>query len=85
MTPSGPKHKEIVFPESFDVVMGNPPYTRWTEIPDDVQKRIEERLGDLLTKYNLRADVRRGREPGLYVYFVMWGHKFLKPGAEGLE
>jgi type I restriction-modification system DNA methylase subunit len=81
MTPSGPKQKEIVFPEGFDVVMGNPPYTRWTEIPDDVQKRIEERLGDLLTKYNLRADVMRGREPGLYVYFVMWGYKFLKPGG----
>jgi type I restriction-modification system DNA methylase subunit len=81
MTPSGPKQKEIAFPEGFDAVMGNPPYTRWTEIPDDVQKRIEERLGDLLTKYNLRADVKRGREPGLYVYFVMWGHRFLKPGG----
>ena len=81
MTPSGPKQKEIAFPEGFDVVMGNPPYTRWTEIPDDVKKKIEERLGDLLTKYNLRADVKRGREPGLYVYFVMWGHRFLKPGG----
>ena len=81
MTPSGLKYREIVFPESFDAVMGNPPYTRWTEIPGDVQKNIEERLGDLLIKYNLRADVRRGREPGEYVYFVMWGHRFLKPGG----
>ena len=81
MTPSGPKQKEIAFPEGFDVVMGNPPYTRWTEIPDDVRERIEERLSDLLTKYNLRADVMKGREPGLYVYFVMWGYKFLKPGG----
>jgi len=30
MTPSGPKQKEIAFPEGFDVVMGNPPYTRWS-------------------------------------------------------
>jgi methylase of polypeptide subunit release factors len=81
MTPAGPKHKEVVFPEGFDAVMGNPPYTRWTEIPRDVQKKIEERLGDLLTKYNLRADVKRGREPGLYVYFIMHAHKFLKPGG----
>jgi type I restriction-modification system DNA methylase subunit len=81
MTPSGPRHKEVVFPEGFDVVMGNPPYTRWTEIPRDVQKKIEERLGDFLTKYNLRADVKRGREPGLYVYFIMHAHKFLKPGG----
>ncbi|MCC5997757.1 MAG: N-6 DNA methylase [Thermofilum sp.] len=81
MTPSGPRHKEVVFPKGFDVVMGNPPYTRWTEIPRDVQKKIEESLGDLLTKYNLRADVKRGREPGLYVYFIMHAHKFLKPGG----
>jgi hypothetical protein len=40
-----------------------------------------ERLSDLLTKYNLQADVMKGREPGLYVYFVMWGYKFLKPGG----
>ena len=81
MTPSGPKHKEVVFPQDFDAVIGNPPYTRWTEIPRDVQKKIEERLGDLLTKYNLRADVMRGKELGLYVYFIMHAHKFLKPGG----
>jgi hypothetical protein len=57
ITSSGPRQKEIAFPQDFDVVMGNPPYTRWTEISDDVQRRIEERLGDLLTKYNLHADV----------------------------
>lgn len=81
VTPSGSKYKEIVFPGCFDVVMGNPPYTRWTEIPRDVQENIEVSLGDFLTKYNLRADVKRGREPGLYVYFIMHAHKFLKPGG----
>jgi type I restriction-modification system DNA methylase subunit len=82
VTPLGPRHKEIALPEEgFDVVMGNPPYTRWTEISDDVQENIEKRLGELLTKYNLRADVKRGREPGLYVYFVMHAHSFLKPGG----
>jgi type I restriction-modification system DNA methylase subunit len=81
MTPSGPKYKEIALPEGFDAVMGNPPYTRWTEIPYGVQRNIEARLGDLLAKYNLRADVRRGREPGLYIHFVMHAHRFLKPGG----
>jgi type I restriction-modification system DNA methylase subunit len=81
ITSSGPRQKEIAFPQDFDVVMGNPPYTRWTEISDDVQRRIEERLGDLLTKYNLHADVMGRRETGLYIYFVMWGHKFLRPGG----
>jgi type I restriction-modification system DNA methylase subunit len=81
-TPPGLKHKEIALPEEgFDVVMGNPPYTRWTEIPNNVQKNIENSLDELLTKYNLRADVQKGREPGLYVYFIMHAHRFLKPGG----
>jgi type I restriction-modification system DNA methylase subunit len=81
MTPSGSKYKEIVFPEDFDVVMGNPPYTRWTEIPSHVQDNIKDRLSDLLTKYDLHADVARGKEPGIYVHFIMWAHRFLKPGG----
>jgi type I restriction-modification system DNA methylase subunit len=81
MTPSGPKYKEIVFPEGFDVVMGNPPYTRWTEIPSRVQDNIKDRLNDLLTKYDLHADVSKGKEPGIYIHFIMWAHKFLKPGG----
>ena len=82
MTPSGPKHKEITFPEKgFDVIMGNPPYTRWTEIPEAVQDRIRERLGDVLTRYGLHADVTRGKEPGIYIHFIIWAHKFLRAGG----
>jgi len=32
-TPEGEKEVEVVF-KDFDAVVGNPPYTRWTEIPE---------------------------------------------------
>jgi len=81
-TPEGPKERRIYLPkEGFDAVFGNPPYTRWTEISQNVRENIENRLKSLLTKYNLHADVERGREPGIYVYFIMWAKEFLKPGG----
>ena len=81
-TPEGPKQKKIILPrEGFDAVFGNPPYTRWTEIPDPVKDNIEERLCSVLTKYNLHADVARGKEPGIYIHFIMWAREFLKPGG----
>jgi len=82
ITPEGPKYREIEFPkEGFDAVVGNPPYTRWVEIPENVQNNIKEKLGHVLTKYNLHADVARGREPGIYMHFIMWAYEFLKPGG----
>ena len=81
-TPEGPKERRIIFPrEGFDAVFGNPPYTRWTEIPETVRKNIKERLGNVLSKYNLHADVARGKEPGIYIHFIMWAKEFLKPGG----
>ncbi|RZN60102.1 MAG: hypothetical protein DSO07_08310, partial [Thermoproteota archaeon] len=81
-TPEGPKEKRIYLPkDGFDALFGNPPYTRWTEIPQNVRENIRNRLESMLTKYNLHADVERGREPGIYVYFIMWAKEFLKPGG----
>ncbi|MEM1582845.1 MAG: N-6 DNA methylase [Candidatus Bathyarchaeia archaeon] len=82
ITTEGVKHKVIRLPpEGFDAIVGNPPYTRWTEIPGAVQESIKGRLGAILTKYNLHADVARGKEPGIYVHFIMWAKEFLKPGG----
>jgi len=81
-TPEGSKERKIIFPrEGFDAVFGNPPYTRWTEIPEMVKKNIKERLGNILSKYNLHADVERGREPGIYIHFIIWAREFLKPSG----
>jgi hypothetical protein len=83
MTPSGPKHKEIVFPEDFDVVMGNPPYTRWGEIPEDVQHRIIERVGKLLESYDLLPVARRrGAEYTMVVFWMAHSLGFLKDGGK---
>ncbi|MEM4466319.1 MAG: N-6 DNA methylase [Nitrososphaerota archaeon] len=81
-TPEGPKQRRIILPrEGFDAVFGNPPYTRWTEIPENVKQNIRERLNDILSKYDLHADVARGKEPGIYIHFIMWAREFLKPGG----
>ena len=79
-TPAGEVRRRIILP-FFDVVVGNPPYTRWTEIPEPVKENIKSKLGPILSNYNLHADVARGREPGIYVYFIMWAHELLKPGG----
>lgn len=68
-------------PNQFDAVVGNPPYTRWVEIPDNTQELILSGLEGFLSRYDLRPDPRRGREPGIYVYWIMHATKFLKEGG----
>jgi type I restriction-modification system DNA methylase subunit len=82
VTLNGIKPKVIKLPEeNFDAVVGNPPYTRWTEIPEPVRENIKKRLGGILSQYNLHADVQRGKEPCIYIHFIMWAREFLKPGG----
>lgn len=61
----------------FDAIIGNPPYTRWVEIPDETKEYIKQRLKNELSYYDLHADLRRGREPGIYVYWIMHATKNL--------
>jgi len=66
----------------FDAVIGNPPYTRWVEIPESTRELIKERIGDLMSAYDLVADISRGREPGIYVYWILHATKnFLGDGG----
>jgi type I restriction-modification system DNA methylase subunit len=74
------EEREIVLPK-FDAVVGNPPYTRWTEIPDETQKLIRQRLGKLMKEYGLTPQVSRGVEPGIYIYWILHAHEFLKEGG----
>jgi len=67
---------------NFDAVIGNPPYTRWTEIPEETKELIKKSIGDLTKKYDLVADTNRGREPGIYVYWILHATKnLLKNGG----
>lgn len=76
-TPAGEIKREIPIPP-FDVIVANPPYTRWTEIPDKTREAIKDSVGKLLTEYGLTAQVQRGVEPGIYLHFIMHGFDMLK-------
>jgi type I restriction-modification system DNA methylase subunit len=66
----------------FDAVIGNPPYTRWVEIPDETKRLIVDRVQDLMQSYDLVPDLRRGREPGIYTYWILHTAKnLLKDGG----
>jgi type I restriction-modification system DNA methylase subunit len=79
-TAKGEVRREILIPV-VDAVAANPPYTRWTEIPEKTQEAIKKRIGETLKRYNLTARVRQGIEPGIYLHFIIWAHEFLKPGG----
>lgn len=78
--PQRESKREIIVP-LCDVVVGNPPYTRWLEIPDATREAINRRLGADLSKYNLTAVVRAGVETAIYQHFVLHGHAFLREGG----
>ena len=80
-TPAGEVQRKIQLPQSFDAVVGNPPYTRWTEIPEPTKKSIRRYLGDVIRKYGLTPRQAGGVEPGIYVYWVMHAERFLKDGG----
>ncbi|MCC6023903.1 MAG: N-6 DNA methylase [Thaumarchaeota archaeon] len=68
--------------KGFDAVIGNPPYTRWAEIPEATKELIKKSVGDLMSNYDLVADIRRGRAPGIYVYWILHATKnLLKNGG----
>jgi len=79
-TPEREKQVKVVF-KDFNAVVGNPPYTRWTEIPEGTRRCIQERLERLMIKYDLTPQVARGVEPGIYVYWVAHSTDFLREGG----
>jgi len=79
-TPAGEIKRQIPIPK-FDAIIANPPYTRWTEIPEKTREAIKDSIGKLLTEYGLTAQVQRGVEPGIYLHFIMHGFDMLKEGG----
>ena len=78
-TAAGEVRRKINMPK-FDAVVGNPPYTRWVEIPPRTQEFIKTILNKM-KKYSLAPQVSRGIEPGIYVYWIMHATEFLKEGG----
>ena len=56
-TAEGEVRREILIP-LVDAVVANPPYTRWTEIPEKTQEAIKRKIAETLKRYNLTARVR---------------------------
>jgi type I restriction-modification system DNA methylase subunit len=81
ITASGPQRKEIAFPNNFDVIMGNPPYTRWTEILEGTRQMILELYGDVLRQYDLYRFTTGGAIPGIYIPWIVHSSSFLKDGG----
>lgn len=79
-TPQGEKRREIRVP-LLNAVVGNPPYTRWLEIPEATREAIQGRLGPMLRDYGLTAVIRGGVETAIYQHFILHGHEFLKEGG----
>ncbi|MEN3057537.1 MAG: N-6 DNA methylase [Candidatus Methanosuratincola petrocarbonis] len=79
-TPQGDVPRQIQIP-ICDSVVGNPPYTRWVEIPEATQKAIRQALGKKISEYDLTPRVSSGIEPGIYVYWMMHATDFLKEGG----
>ncbi|MEM4571026.1 MAG: N-6 DNA methylase, partial [Desulfurococcaceae archaeon] len=76
-TVRGEEQALMVF-KDYDAVVGNPPYTRWTEVPNATQDRILKVYRETLSRYGLTPQVARGVEPGIYVYWIIHSTKFLK-------
>jgi len=66
-----------------DAVVANPPYTRWTEIPDRTKQAITKSVGTTNKEYGLvgKGGLRSGSNPGIYVYFLIHATRFLGKGG----
>lgn len=77
-TVEGEKPAEIVF-KDFDAIVGNPPYTRWGELSETVQRNILNSISDVLKKYDLYpTGHRRGSEYNMVVFWIIHSHGFLR-------
>jgi type I restriction-modification system DNA methylase subunit len=80
-TAAGVVERSIQIPKSFDVVLGNPPYTRWKEIPEPTKRLIKKYLAIMVRKYRLTSRLGGGKEAGIYVYWIIHAERFLKEGG----
>jgi type I restriction-modification system DNA methylase subunit len=78
-TPEGEEQAKVVF-KDFDAVVGNPPYTRWKEIPEEVRGRILSLYGKVMRDYRLHRFITGGALPGIFIPWIMHSARFLKDG-----
>ena len=81
-TARGEFTRAITIPSDVDAIIGNPPYTRWVEIPEMTKKAIDKTLGDTIKEYGLTGGIRGAiTEAGIYIYFIIHAKDFLQENA----
>lgn len=75
-TAKGEEYRLISIP-IVNVVVGNPPYTRWTELSEQTRTTIKTAIGSELSKFGLRAGSTQS-EPMIYLHFLIHGTQFLE-------
>lgn len=82
--PAGAKSEQYVTGDFFDIdanhfgflfssLVGNPPYVRYHDIPERLQKRAEERMKELGTQISGRSSY--------WAFFLIYSIQFLRPGG----
>jgi len=77
----GVEEKEIEYPESFDCVVGNPPYTRQEEIEELAEAGYKTSLIEKALLINDKRLAEMSKRAGIHAYFFVHGYKFLKAGG----
>ncbi|MEO0080387.1 MAG: N-6 DNA methylase, partial [candidate division WOR-3 bacterium] len=75
----GKSGREVTYPRWFDVVVGNPPYTRQEEIPETGVDKARLIQNALMLGNRKLADI--SRRAGIHAYFFVHGFKFLHDGG----
>ncbi len=80
----GLKEREVTYPRRFDIVVGNPPYTRQEEISKIFPKNIEYKsklIGKALLDLRGKKIADISKRAGIHAYFFVHGTKFLRDGG----
>ena len=82
VTVRGIRPRRVVLPRNFDAVVGNPPYTRWTDLSPNARQVVIKSISSFLEKYDLRPrEDAPGASPQIYVYWIMHATRFLNDGG----
>ena len=73
------EHRQVIVP-FVSAVVGNPPYTRWTELIQPSRDAITSAIEDDLKKFKMHAGNTKS-EPMIYLHFLIHANNFLNDGG----
>jgi len=82
VTARGIRPRRVVLQRNFDAVIGNPPYTRWSDLSPIARQVVIKSISSFLEKYDLRPrEDAPGASPQIYVYWIIHATRFLNEGG----